>query len=237
VTQAYPEDCLQGLVGSWWTDTKDLEVRRGHLLWAFVTHTSQIPYEFIPEGRGDDPTNHSTAKHRVEPMDLSRSSPSARLPVAGLPLNPGERFGVYRGKVRPVLLFSEGGLVVEQEHRRRGAPWQTSSNLLVAPYYGADASASRGGWKQPFVDRIRRCEYPQYFWDCLPMGPPGASILRLDNLQPIGRDPGSYTWTPHRLSADAVKIMDEWIAWLLSGELALAGALHAARGLFSELAP
>src|SRR5207302_873569 len=59
------------------------------------------------------------------------------------------------------------------------ARWQSARTLLVAPFYGADASGTRGGWPAPFVDRIRRAEYPQYIWDQLPSpGGPIDSIFR-----------------------------------------------------------
>lgn len=234
MTPGFPDDCFQSLIDPWWKTTQDREIRRGHLVWAFVPYVSQIPYELVPEGRGNA-TNHSIANYRVEPMDLTRTTTAAALPVAGLPLNPGERYGAYRGKVRPVLVLSEGGSEVPKEHKSRGASWQTALTLLVAPYYGVEGGASRGGFKQSFVDRIRRCEYPQYFWDRLPLGA-GESILRLDHLQPIGRDASSYEWTPFHLSDDALKTMNEWMTWLLTGKLTKDGVIEAFRKDFMELA-
>ena len=72
----------------------------------------------------------------------------------------------------------------------------------------------------PRVTRIRRCEYPQFVWDRLPLaGETEASLLRLDHIQPLGRHHESYEWTEHCLSEEAMFIMDEWLHWLLEEDL------------------
>jgi hypothetical protein len=59
--------------------------------------------------------------------------------------------------------------------------WQTAPPVLVAPYYGVDEGGKRAGFKSEFVSRIRRCDYPQFMWDKLPIrGNTIESILRLD---------------------------------------------------------
>lgn len=88
---------------------------------------------------------------------------------------------------------------------------------LVAPYYGVDRDGTRGGWKQAFVDRIRRCEYPQYMWDRLPLGGTRESVLRLDHTQALGRHQNAFELTPYRLGDEALGLLDEWFLWLLTG--------------------
>jgi len=98
----------------------------------------------------------------------------------------------------------------------------------------------RGGWRPEFVERIRRAEYPQYLWDALPLqsSTTTESILRLDHIQPIGRIATTHEWTPHCLSEDAVKILDEWIDWLMTGMILKDGLLDTARQfLVQESAP
>ncbi len=53
----------------------------------------------------------------------------------------------------------------------------------------------------------------------------GESIIRLDHLQPIGRHPNSYEWTPHTLTDNALRVLDEWLVWLTTGELPKDGLL------------
>ncbi len=103
--------------------------------------------------------------------------------------------------------------------RTRGARWQTAPTLLVAPYYGVDPDGTRGGWRPEFVQRIRRAEYPQYVWDALPIGGPKESVLRLDHAFPVARNPAAFRATEHRLSSDALGVLDEWLTWLVRGTL------------------
>jgi hypothetical protein len=103
--------------------------------------------------------------------------------------------------------------------------YQTAPTLLVAPYYGAEQSGTRGGFTPEFVKRIRHCEYPQYLWDVLPIGGSSESILRLDHVQPISRLANSYEILPYRLSEEAMEIVDTHLAWLLTGNLAVESIL------------
>jgi hypothetical protein len=97
--------------------------------------------------------------------------------------------------------------------------------LLVAPYYGVDRDGTRGGWRPDFVQRIRRAEYAQYIWDSLPVGGPKESILRLDHVFPIARNAAAFEVTEHRLTPDALGIVDEWLRWLTTTVLAEGGLL------------
>jgi hypothetical protein len=190
--------------------------------------------ELIAQGRSS-PTVHQTAQISIEPLRLTHPSRQPRLPVAGLPTYPGEVRAVYRAKRRPVLILSTGGMAVPRELRVGAARWQTNPTLLVAPFFGIDPGP-QGGWKPQFVDRIRRCEYSQYAWDELPIGgSTKASILMLSQLQPIGSHPHCYELTGYCLSDDALTILDEWIAWLVTGNLDHNGVLHEIRSGLIDL--
>ncbi|MDI7269862.1 MAG: hypothetical protein QME96_17870 [Myxococcota bacterium] len=223
-TPKYPDDSIPFLVAEWWRTDEDRGLGRGRLVRAFVPHVDQVPLELIPEGR-DEPTDHTTARVRIAPLNVRRPASLPRLPVAALPQFPGERRVAYRGKIRPALVLSTGGSDVPSALRVGGAPWQTSPTVLVAPYYGVERTEKRAGWNPAFVDRIRRAEYPQYAWDVLPVGDVRESILRLDHLQPVGRHQNAFEWTAHRLSDEALAIIDEWLGWLLRGDLPDDGVL------------
>jgi hypothetical protein len=111
------------------------------------------------------------------------------------------------------------------------ARYQTNAAMTVAPYYGVDHSGARGGWRPEFVQRIRHCEYPQYLWDKLPLGGGSAaeSILLLDHLQPIGRQESSFELIQYCLSKEALEIVDEWLEWLITGDLAADSVLSEIR--------
>lgn len=213
--QEYPEDSLQNYCSPWWVRAQDQQVRRGRLLWAFVPHVDQHPFVLIPEGRSE-PTEHKSADYRFEPL-RGVLPPAAKLPVAGLPHYPGEVRVVLRAKKRPVLVLSTGGSEVPKSLRIGAARYQTNPTLIAAPYYGADQGGSSGGWKPEFVARIRRCEYPQYLWDRLPLSGRNESVLRLDHLQPVGRHGDSYELTDFELHEEALGLVDEYLSWLLLG--------------------
>lgn len=218
VTQKYPEDSVPFYCSPWWTRTEDAQVRRGRLLKAFVPHVDQHPFILVAEGRSEA-TEHGSADYRFEPLQGNKIPPGSDLPVAGLPHYPGEVRLVYRAKKRPVLVLGVGGTEVPRELRVGSARYQTNSTLIAAPYYGADQGGSTGGWRPEFVTRIRRCEYPQYMWDRLPIGGRNESILRLDHLQPIGKHGESYELTEYQLHEEALQIVDDHLTWLLKGGL------------------
>ena len=86
--------------------------------------------------------------------------------------------------------------------------------LLLAPY--DDVAALDAG----FVARARRAEYPHLLWDRLPLASDREVLLRLDQMQPIGRDPLGFEWTEHALSPAVLSVLDAWLAWNLTGALA-----------------
>ncbi len=174
-------------------------------------------------------TEHASANYRVEPLRTGSPPRDPRLPVAALPLESGDTRIVQRAKRRPVIVLSMGGPEVPSSLRVGEARWQTSATILVAPYYGVDRDGTRGGWKQGFVDRIRRCEYPQYMWDQLPLGRTKESILRLDHTQALGRHQNAYELTPYRLGEEALSLLDEWFSWLVTGSIASDSAVQILR--------
>ena len=103
--------------------------------------------------------------------------------------------------------------------RTGAARYQTNATLIAAPYYGVDSGGETGGWRPDFVERIRRCEYPQYLWDSLPLGGRKESVLRLDHLQPVGRHGSTYELSDFELHEEAMKLMDDYLSWMLLGSL------------------
>jgi hypothetical protein len=213
----YPDDSVQGIVGGWWEPASGA-AQRGRLIRTHVHFPDMKPHRLTPIGRGDDARQHSKAQFVIDECRLTDPpAPVSSLPVAGIPLFPNESYFVRRGKVRPAVVISLGGVAVASA---TGAPkWQTNRAFLVAPFYGADQDSSRAGWRPAFVERIRRGEYPQYVWDRLPITGAEEAILRLDHTFAVGSDPASYETLPFRLSDAALKILDQWFTWLMTNEL------------------
>lgn len=103
---------------------------------------------------------------------------------------------------------------VEKGLRLGDVKYHTNRTLLIAPYYGAEK------WKSQLIEKIRRCAYPQFIWDSLPIyRGDRQSILRLDHIQPIGSHGESYEITDFTLSQDALALLEEQLTWLRTGLL------------------
>jgi hypothetical protein len=236
VSPAYPEDSVQSAISPtpWWTETDETVLRRGRLIRTFLPHISQEPRTLIPEGRSE-PTQHERAVFQIEPLRVGQVPRQPGLPVAALPTYAGEVYIVQRAKVRPALVLGAGGPDLDVTLRRGTPRYQTAPTLLVAPYYGVDQSGSRSGYRPEFVIRIRRCEYPQYMWDKLPIRGSSESILRLDHVQPVGLHPNSFELLPYQLNGEAMDIVDTQLQWLLTGILPPETVLADIRNALQEL--
>jgi hypothetical protein len=213
----FPDDCIQSVVGSgrWWDEYRDNALCRGALIFAFVPHFDQLPYTFEPVGRADA-TSHTSAIVKVSPLKIDQALKRSTLPVAAMPLHEGEVWAAYRAKRRPCVVLGCNHPTVESGLTRGMPKNSTAPTIIVAPYYGAK-KGNRAGYRPEFVERVRHCEYPQFVWDFLPFTEGEESILRLDQLQPIGAHYGSYKLSGFKLSNTALEVMDELLTWLIRG--------------------
>lgn len=226
---------LHELVDPWWVECDEFPLKRGQLIRAFIPHVGLTPYVLEPEAR-KEATQHDRALFAVRPLRIKGQRP--QLPVAALPQSPGEVWAAYRAKVRPCVVISIGGPEVPVQFRPRSSPrWQSESTILVAPYYGVGRTEKRAGWHEPFVKRIGSCEYPQFLLDALPFGDEPASVLRLDQVQPVGRHHDSFSSTKFMLSEDAMDVIDQWLQWLHTGVLTQDLELATIRDLLLQEAP
>lgn len=234
----YPDDSVQSYIeGPWWDRTSDTNLCRGRLIRAFLPHVDQVAHALEVEGR-TEPTNHSKANLRLVSLNTRSPPQRPKIPVAAIPLAEGEVLLVQRAKRRPALVLSTGGSEVPKELRGGSSPkWHTNPTLIVVPSFGVDGGNAerRAGWNPFLVDRIRRAEFPQFFWDRIPLDGADESILRFDQVQPVGHHHQSIENTQFRLSANALKLIDEWWAWAITGLLNEKGDLFSIRGFLAEL--
>lgn len=230
-TTTYPDDCIQSLCGSWWEDTGNRSLCRGRLAHAFVPYIKEVPLALRPE-RAADPGDHHRAVVKVEPLNIDQQRTAPNLPVAALPFRSGEHYAVYSGKVRPVVLLFELPDVPQQA---KGSGSIFSRTMVVAPFFGGDQTGVRAGASEEMLERIRHCEYSRYMWDRLPTG--GAvdnSILKWDHLLPIGSNNMTFKPTQYCLSKEALKVFEEWLIWLQTGQVKAGGVLETARQFFAD---
>lgn len=184
----------------------------------FAPHVDQRPYCCVQEGRSE-PTLHEKAIVNFYPIDIKQIIRYPKLPTAALPNRKNEVLTVYRAKKRPGIIVSSGGEEVPNRLTKGKAGWQTSRTVLVAPFYGADESG-RSGFNEAFRERVRRCEFPQFHWDVLPItSGTKESILRFDHIQPIGRSEDSIALTDYCLGPTALDLFDQWLHWIVYGWL------------------
>lgn len=235
MTRTYPEISIQSMIdpSPWWVHAQSKEPHRGRLIWAFLPHVDQVPLRLVPVGRAKA-TAHEQVTVRIEPLRVRQPQPYVTLPVAGMPSYPGEARIVQRAKRRPALVIADGGSPLPKDMTQGRPRWQVSPTVLVVPYYGGEQDGTRAGFPPAFLDRVRRCEFPQFMSELLPQGG-GESVLYLNHIQPLGRHHDSIELTDFCLSEDAMAILDEWVIWVVTGLLPKNGLLHPARKQFLEL--
>ncbi|MFP3983851.1 MAG: hypothetical protein ACLFV2_09205 [Desulfurivibrionaceae bacterium] len=210
----YPDECIQSLNEyPWWEEDQGKDYCRGRLCYAHVPHVVQTPLTLHPEARSED-TNHREVDASIEQMRISQKKRIKALPLAGLPLHHNELYTVYKAKVRPCLIIGDGWDNLPEQFTKNRPGWQRTPIITVIPYYGIEKDGSRAAFPPAFIERVRHCEYPQFFWDILPTNKK-ESLLILSHLQPVGRHHDSIELTPHRLHESALVVMDEYLRWSL----------------------
>lgn len=216
----FPDASVQAMAtdGDWWVQQASPSLERGALVQCWVPHADQMPYAFVPVGR-TNATEHGHAEVKVVPLKVDQPLKQLDLPVAAMPNHPNEVWAAYRAKRRPCLVLSNEHPQVDKGLTAGKPKHATAPMMLVAPYFGVASSTNRAGYSQEFVDRVMNCFYPQFMVDWLPHPGGEQSILRLDQIQPMGRHHHAYKPTGFRLSDTAMTIMDVWLEWLLRGSM------------------
>jgi len=218
---SYPDDCIQNLLGknAWWERNEDNSLCRGALVRTYVQFFSSIPLELTTER--SDAHNHHLAKVVARPLRADgRMAEAESLPVAGLPrLDGAHCYVVNRAKRRPCLVLGAVDQRLITASLIRGmSKWKGHLFFWAAPFFGVK-QAARDGYNPDFVERIRHADYRSFFWDRLPDDDGEGSILRLDQVQPVGYEYQSCEHLGWRLSKQALAIMDEWLSWLIHDTL------------------
>ena len=216
----YPDDSIQYGVepDPWWINDGKRDFQVGRLVWAFLPHVDNAPYAI--EAVRAKSTVHQEAVVKFHPLDVKAAVKFDSFPVAPLLKYSGEVRCVYRCKRRPAMIVHTGGPEIPNELRRNKPRRQTDPCILVAPFYGAKEGGQRAGFSPAFVERVRRCMYKQFWWDVLPeTGWKTDSIMRLDQIQPVGRNHSVVDVTNFCLSETALIIMKQFLEWFCHDQL------------------
>ena len=213
----YADDTIQSYVSSWWIEDKTRDYRRGRLIKAYLPHVHQVPFTLIPEGRGQDPTDHTKIRYTMKELKLLEKRDLSTLPAAALVIPEGEKILAFRGKKRPALIISTGGGEIPKNLKKGKPAWQTAPTVLVVPYYGVEQNQKRAGFNGEFIERVKKAEYPNFYWEKLPIPGDGGkgSICRLDHILPLGKHHDSIEFTEYCLSDMAMEIINQWLRWLI----------------------
>ncbi len=211
----YPEDCIQYIAPKWWQEDQNNTLCRGALIETYVQFHSQVPLQLVAER--SDPAEHKTAVIKARPLDAAgRRAPAESLPVAGLPKLQGAHcYITNRAKKRPcIILGAVDRKSIDRSLIRGMIKSSTHQFFLVAPFFSVE-QAGRGGYNPEFVERIMHADYRAFFWDILPGRRGHESILRLDQIQPVGLHHQAYRHLGYQLSAEARAVLDEWLDWVI----------------------
>lgn len=211
----YPDDCIQSFTsGDWWIKDEQKKFEFGALVRSYVPFYDQIPYRLT--ATRSDPHDHKTATVNAEPLYTSKApAVESPLPVAGLPSHQGAHgWMISRMKKRPCLvLFDDPKISINTALIRGMSKSATCAYAIVAPFYGVDQDKGRSGYNPGFVEKIKHATYPQWFWDMLPLDSTKESILRMDQIHPVGHHHQSFEHTGYALGENARKMMREWLEW------------------------
>ena len=214
----YPEDSIQYLaVNNWWEPDESKTICRGAIIRTYVQFFSQVPLELTAQRV--EAENHGVATFVARPLYAdARKTPSPSLPVAGFPnLEGADCHITNRAKKRPCLVIGS----VNHKAIAKGltigmSKAATHEFILVAPFFSV-SQEGRSGYNPEFVERIKHAEYSRYFWDILPFSSGHESIMRFDQIQPVGLHHQAYEHLGYKLSDESLDYIDEWLNWLIYG--------------------
>ncbi|KAB1440341.1 hypothetical protein [Pseudodesulfovibrio senegalensis] len=235
MTQICPEDCMHSHVDPWWVEADSNVPEPGRLLWVYVPHVGQEPMALVPTGRADDARQHALADCKIMPANHEEVFQRSKLPVAGLPCYDREMLSVYRAKRRPALVLAAPHVPLDREEFKGKPSYMTAATYMIAPYYGVEeGTGKRAGYPATFMERVRHGEYPQFFWDSLPVGNEDESILRLDQIYPLSTMFRAFELTDFKLSEAALAVIQEWMEWHFFTEVRVDGLVQYFHETFAE---
>jgi hypothetical protein len=128
-------------------------------------------------------------------------------------LESNEAYRVNRSKIRPAIVLYCNCTDLK-------ASGGKGNYHLIAPLYGVDPSSKRSGYPTAFMEKVSQLQYPELlYFSNMPMPGGVPSVLRLDNIQPVGNNHNNYQLIGYKLSEQTLMIVYDMIEWMLTGEV------------------
>jgi len=183
---------------------------QGQLVWTLVPYIENVVHLFNMTRA--NPGDHHEVIGRIEPM-LKHVLPKPSIPVASFPLESNEAYRVNRSKIRPALLLYCNCTDLKAEGGK-------GNYHLIAPLYGVDPSSKRSGYPAAFIEKVAQFRYPELIYFANTPMPRGvSSILRLDNIQPVGNNHNNYRLIGHKLSYPTLQLVFDMLKWMFTNEI------------------
>jgi hypothetical protein len=159
----------------------------GQVFWTHAYYPHENLQLWRPISEPGEPTK--TVASRFQLVAAPKDAFNRGLPLHAPKLETNEEFVVIRAKRRPVILIQPEASAGFDNRGYRGII--DRHKCLVAQVFGlTDAKTGRVEFSPVFVERIRKMEYPQFFFLPKQVGIFQVdSFLRLDELQSV--------FTPH----------------------------------------
>jgi hypothetical protein len=189
------------------------QLKFARICWTHAYYPHENLQFFRPVIDPVEPTRTISSRFQIEVagQDAFRRS----LPLAVPKLETNEEFLVVRAKRRPVIII-QPELPIPDTINRGFAGRVHRNRCTVAQVFGlADSATGRAEFSAPFVERVRKMEYPQLLF--LPKRPglfQVDSVLRLDELQSVfiaHLDPTDFALKP-----DLESILLDQVQYLLT---------------------
>lgn len=215
MTNNNDEISLEDLVGDFYepvgTDYRSV-YQRGQIFWSHIHYADEDLKIWRPTGLDESATTVNGFKIENAPGDAFNRGFPLYIP----PLETHEEFLVVKAKRRPVIMLSPAqGNPAMRGLRQGGKIYRPM--CAVGPVFSLlDRSTGKLKYPSEFIERMRRMNYPEFFF--LPPGGPvrRPSYVRLAEIHAVNQphlEPENYKLQPEVLS-----ILLGQVGFLLTGE-------------------
>jgi hypothetical protein len=215
MTNNNDEIVLEDLVGNFYepvgADHRSV-YRRGQVFWSHISYSDEDLKIWRPTGLDESLTTVNSFKIENAPGDAFKRG----IPLFIPPLETHEELLVVKAKRRPVIMLSPAPNRPAIQAMRQGGKIYRPMCVVGPVFSLLDRSTGRLKYPNEFIERIRKMEFPEFFF--LPQGGPirCPSYIRLAEVHAVNQphlEPENFKLQPEVLS-----ILLGQVRFLLTGE-------------------